>query len=858
MGTERRADHPSLDEARTALRELFGHTDFREGQADVVRALLDGSDVLAIMPTGAGKSLCYQLAGLLLNGCTLIISPLLALMKDQVDGLPPAVHARTALFSSLVDRDTLTERQAGLLAGHYKLVYATPERLRQRSFVDALRRAGCSLVVVDEAHCVSLWGHDFRPDYLFVRRALDLLGQPRLLAMTATATPAIQHELGERFGRPLMTVATGVLRPNLRLEVQTASDREAKLRALVYLCQSERGSGIVYVTSREQAEDVAMLLRRRGVTAGHYHAGMPREDREVAQDAFMLDRVRVMVATTAFGMGVDKANVRFVVHLSPPRSLEAYVQESGRAGRDRRPARCVLLASRGDRATLRRWVKDDRLEIDVLRRVFTEVRRAAENGIAAIAAADLTRRAVGNAAQDSDETRVRVALGLLEQVGLLRRHLDVPRWLRLEVPAGHAAGLRDGTPCNDGTPSPGATADVNAAGGRCQPGEQPLSPACPSMSADAEFVRVASALGLRAGRSVGGHPLELARGAGVPAEELEGLALGWQSEGRVRVEQSGRQLLLELLPAPPDAAIRVQTALDAWELSQNCRIDALLAYVDTRRCRHRTVAAHFQVRASDTCDACDVCCPLDGESSPSATPQSADPTRASNDPVRTLLACVGGLPFAVGKRKLALITRGSVQAPIGPDRCPEHGALGAMAVGAIEREIDGLLARGLLTRVDGDFPVLALTAAGHARLAEPPRPPTARPGTPAGSSRPDQAAHRHRSGPGVVSGTPASEHGKAGDARLSGIAWGGNGGDAEADDVEAERRFERLRVWNRGQAASEGVPAYCVFSLATLREIARRRPADLATLSQVPGIGRAKLERYGSLVIELLHERPDA
>ena len=229
----------ALDRARTALRNLFGHADFREGQEAVVEAVLAGKDVLAIMPTGAGKSLCYQLPAMLLDGCTLVISPLLALMKDQVDSLPEPVYERTTLLNSMIDREELATRQADLAAGRYKLVYATPERLRQRPFIHALRRTRVTIVVVDEAHCVSRWGHDFRPDYLFVRHALDLLGEPRLLAMTATATPAIQEELDERFGRPLTTLTTGVLRTNLRLVVRSLPDKEAKLRALVENCRAE-------------------------------------------------------------------------------------------------------------------------------------------------------------------------------------------------------------------------------------------------------------------------------------------------------------------------------------------------------------------------------------------------------------------------------------------------------------------------------------------------------------------------------------------------------------------------------------------------------------------------------------------
>jgi ATP-dependent DNA helicase RecQ len=246
---------PTSDDLRAALQRLFGFEAFRPGQEAVIRAVMSGRDTLALMPTGAGKSLCYQLPAMLLPGITLVISPLIALMKDQHEGLPPPIYEQSTFINSSLDSAELDRRMADVLAGKIKLVYAAPERLRQQPFVHALRRAGIGLLVIDEAHCVSLWGHDFRPDYLYIGRALAPLGEPRVLAMTATATPQVAHEISEQLGRPLHLVHTSPFRPNLFYQVRHLKHAKEKTRALIEFCRGQRGSGIIYVRSRRQAAE---------------------------------------------------------------------------------------------------------------------------------------------------------------------------------------------------------------------------------------------------------------------------------------------------------------------------------------------------------------------------------------------------------------------------------------------------------------------------------------------------------------------------------------------------------------------------------------------------------------------------
>ena len=339
---------PVLD-LDASLRQHFQLDAFREGQRDVIGALLAGRSTLAVMPTGRGKSLCYQLPALILPGLTLVVSPLIALMKDQVDALMARGIRATYINSSLVS-DEQQRRLEGLRTGAYKLVYVAPERFRQRAFLDALRGVEVSLFAVDEAHCMSQWGHDFRPDYLKLRAAREACGNPVVLAATATATPEVRDDIVRQLGLDDPTVVvSGFDRPNLRYVVRYAPSDDAKREKLLEILGKMGGSAIVYAATRKTVAHVAEHLNAAGVPAVAYHAGLEDHERARAQDLFMSDAVRVVVATNAFGMGIDKPDVRLVVHHDLPGTIEAYYQEAGRAGRDGRTSFCVLLFSPADR-----------------------------------------------------------------------------------------------------------------------------------------------------------------------------------------------------------------------------------------------------------------------------------------------------------------------------------------------------------------------------------------------------------------------------------------------------------------------------------------------------------------------------
>jgi ATP-dependent DNA helicase RecQ len=331
------------------LHERFGYRDFRPGQEAVIAAVLQGHHVLAVMPTGSGKSLCYQLPALLREGCTVVISPLIALMKDQVDTLQAQGIAATFINSSLTAAEQ-TARLRACRAGAYDLLYVAPERFRSPRFLQSVAQTRVALFAVDEAHCISEWGHDFRPDYLRLREAIAHLQQPQVLALTATATVEVQQDIMQQLGcGEMQRFVTGFNRANLTYRVLALNAPTAKLGVLYDILAAQgEGSAIVYAATRRTVEEIAAFLHARGTEVLSYHAGLPDDLRRRTQEAFMARQQGVIVATNAFGMGVDKAAVRSVIHFNLPRSMEAYYQEAGRAGRDGGAAQCILLFSYGD------------------------------------------------------------------------------------------------------------------------------------------------------------------------------------------------------------------------------------------------------------------------------------------------------------------------------------------------------------------------------------------------------------------------------------------------------------------------------------------------------------------------------
>jgi ATP-dependent DNA helicase RecQ len=365
------------DRITRVARETFGYETVRPGQRDAIDAVLDGRDTLVVMSTGSGKSAIYQIAGLLMPGATVVVSPLIALQREQVDDLRERAAGGAAQLNSTIRTAERDAALAELAEDALEFVFLAPEQLANQDVVDELAVARPSLLVVDEAHCISEWGHDFRPDYLRLGAAAEALGRPTILALTATAAPPVRDEIAERLGlRDPVVIVRGFDRPNIRLAVQRFHDEDRKLRALREHIAAAAPPGIVYVATRRAAEELAGDLCGDGLRAASYHGGMRGPERDDVQQRFMDDDLDVVVATTAFGMGVDKPNVRWVLHAEISESLDAYYQEVGRAGRDGEPAEAVLFYRTEDLGLRRFFSGGGQVDVAEIGTVLEAVERA--------------------------------------------------------------------------------------------------------------------------------------------------------------------------------------------------------------------------------------------------------------------------------------------------------------------------------------------------------------------------------------------------------------------------------------------------------------------------------------------------